>query len=577
MIVIKNRKRRACVEAIICVRVEGQGKAVITDVIYSSKESSNDELTTTGSKEELERIKEEISETVKELRHLQIRREVLNKEKELINKFSKHVSTMHTVEGSDHSLSQLVDGESVSVVIELFQRVESKLSDLDSRLSVIAGEEKCLQDKLAVLQANADKLNPKNKKATTETLRTLHVSLEAAEEGEAILFVSYIVTNASWSSSYDVRVFTKDKTMKVQYYGLIQQVTGEDWENAKISLSTAQPSVGGSAPPLNTKIIRFKRPNPRRYYAPCKNIAKRSSFEIEAEASFMGAAFSESYDPTIEDSYGGESLHNATLSLEDDLAAPGGGGGQETFRGLGKGSISPPPPPPALEVATAKVTAGLFNTTYAIPRATTIPADNTEHKVTIALVDLVPELTYSSVPRLFPHSFLQAKATNSSPYTILAGPANVFLDNNFIAKSTMSDVSPGEEFVSSLGADQSIRITVRPVATVHNTRTAKLGGAKTNTITYTHTSLVKNTRSDYVNIKVSEQVPLSTDDRIKVSVVDPAVRKVGDKFTLPFGHVQLNKSHNMEWHAALGAGSECELKLIYTVEHPAQDGIWGIL
>ncbi len=80
----------------------------------------------------------------------------------------------------------------------------------------------------------------------------------------------------------------------------------------------------------------------------------------------------------------------------------------------------------------------------------------------------------------------------------------------------MSDVSPGEEFVSSLGADQSIRITVRPVATVHNTRTAKLGGAKTNTITYTHTSLVKNTRSDSVNIKVSEQVPLSTDDRIKV-------------------------------------------------------------
>ncbi len=46
--------------------------------------------------------------------------------------------------------------------------------------------------------------------------RTLHVGLEAAEEGEAILFISYVVTNASWSSSYDVRVFTKDKTMKVK-------------------------------------------------------------------------------------------------------------------------------------------------------------------------------------------------------------------------------------------------------------------------------------------------------------------------------------------------------------------------
>ena len=30
-----------------------------------------------------------------------------------------------------------------------------------------------------------------------------------------------------------------------------------------------------------------------------------------------------------------------------------------------------------------QVSAGLFNTTYGIPRATTIPADNTEHKVSL--------------------------------------------------------------------------------------------------------------------------------------------------------------------------------------------------
>ena len=44
---------------------------------------------------------------------------------------------------------------------------------------------------------------------------TLHVGLEAAVEGDATLIVSYVVSNASWSSTYDVRVFTKDKTMKV--------------------------------------------------------------------------------------------------------------------------------------------------------------------------------------------------------------------------------------------------------------------------------------------------------------------------------------------------------------------------
>ena len=55
-------------------------------------------------------------------------------------------------------------------------------------------------------------------------------------------------------------------------------------------------------------------------------------------------------------------------------------------------------------------------------------------QVTVALIDLSPELSYTSVPRLSPHSFLQAKAKNTSHYAMLAGPSNIFLDNNFIAK-----------------------------------------------------------------------------------------------------------------------------------------------
>jgi len=80
----------------------------------------------------------------------------------------------------------------------------------------------------------------------------------------------------------------------------------------------------------------------------------------------------------------------------------------------------------------------------------------------------------------------------------------------------MSDVSPNEEFSTSLGADQSIRITVRPISSVQNTRTGMLGGAKTTSITYTHGLMVKNTRRDLVSIQVSDQIPLSTDERIKV-------------------------------------------------------------
>ena len=66
----------------------------------------------------------------------------------------------------------------------------------------------------------------------------------------------------------------QNSLIQVQYYGFIKQQTGEDWENAKISLSTAQPSIGGSAPELPTRIIRFKRPVPviQRMYVSFQNI-----------------------------------------------------------------------------------------------------------------------------------------------------------------------------------------------------------------------------------------------------------------------------------------------------------------
>ena len=48
--------------------------------------------------------------------------------------------------------------------------------------------------------------------------RTVHVGLETAAEVSVVLYLSYVVQNASWSSSYDARVFTKDKSMKVLTY-----------------------------------------------------------------------------------------------------------------------------------------------------------------------------------------------------------------------------------------------------------------------------------------------------------------------------------------------------------------------
>jgi len=61
-----------------------------------------------------------------------------------------------------------------------------------------------------------------------------------------------------------------------------------------------------------------------------------------------------------------------------------------------------------------------------------------------------------------------------------------------------------------------------------------------------------------------------------VNVIEPAIKKVEEKVLLPFGHAVLNESNNLEWSARIEPGNELELRLVYIVEHPVQDGVTGL-
>ena len=124
----------------------------------------------------------------------------------------------------------------------------------------------------------------------------------------------------------------------------------------------------------------------------------------------------------------------------------------------------------------AQVTEGLASSVFDIAASASIPSDNSSHKVregdtalpalvnstrrfyiyllskvSIATIDLKPTFEYETVPKLSQHAFLKAKVKNESDYPLLAGPANVFLDQSFVTKTSLKSVSPNEEFSCSLG------------------------------------------------------------------------------------------------------------------------------
>ena len=62
-----------------------------------------------------------------------------------------------------------------------------------------------------------------------------------------------------------------------------------------------------------------------------------------------------------------------------------------------------------------------------------------------------------------------------------------------------------------------------------------------------------------------------------VTVQEPDLKKANVACAVSCGHALLNDNNNVEWDVKVESGAELQLKLVYTVEHPAQDAMEGLL
>ena len=83
-------------------------------------------------------------------------------------------------------------------------------------------------------------------------------------------------------------------------------------------------------------------------------------------------------------------------------------------------------------------------------------------------------------------------------------------------QAELKAVSPSEDFTCSLGVDPGVRVDYKPL---HKFR--EQGGviSKTVAMTYKQVIEVKNTHQEVIKIQVNDQLPLSTEEKIKVKIL----------------------------------------------------------
>lgn len=293
----------------------------------------------------------------------------------------------------------------------------------------------------------------------------------------------------------------------------MRQNTGEDWQDVALTLSTARPALGGAAPKLDPWSL---------------DIYEEARGRMETMAA-----------------------HEMAFSKRKMVMAPAA-------------ALSSAGAPMRLsaDVAGAVVDTGTTSTTFRIATPTSIASDNSPQKVPITTTKLDAALVYHTTPKRVATAYLTATVNNTSDFPLLAGAMNVFLDGTFVATSRLETVMPGEKFDLALGADEGIAIEHKRVQKFTE-QTGLI--SKSTRITYEYLVTVRNNKRTPARVAITDQVPLSRNEKVVVRVQSPPEREL-----------KPDVEGLLKWTLDLAPGAKRELTVKFTVDHPNDVNVIGL-
>ncbi|HTR81037.1 MAG TPA: mucoidy inhibitor MuiA family protein [Bacteroidota bacterium] len=384
---------------------------------------------------------------------------------------------------------------------------QKMLSFFDANLNKIFAEQRKigkdrtdLQAKIDALQRQIGQIGPGSRRSA----KNIVVSVLATKAGDIELDARYVVLDAGWYPHYDIRVSTESRDIELTYHGMIHQSTGEDWENVDLSLSTAHPDVGGVQPELTPWYVNIMEPRPMF-----------------------------------------KSMDNAPRPLNEGMVSAQNAVSVERIENV------------VAQVET-QTTSALFH----IGAKSTVLSDNTPHAVTIAIEKLPASFSYSSSPKISPFVYLKAVVSNSSDAPLIAGAANIFSNDDFVATTRLNTIPPGETFEASLGTDPSITIERKLI----NKFTDYTGTFTKNVrVTYEFSYTLENHKKTQDTVLVQDQLPVSQNEKIVVEQIEPSPNDI-----------KADDHGMLAWHVLVKPGEKKTWDLKFNVEYPRGLSVSGI-
>ncbi|HZH71693.1 MAG TPA: mucoidy inhibitor MuiA family protein [Mariniphaga sp.] len=401
--------------------------------------------------------------------------------------------------------------------------------------------------------------------------------------------LTYIVDNAGWYPTYDIRAKTINDPIEIIYKANLRQDTKVDWKNVKLAFSSSNPNSSGVAPELQTYFLDYYTLPPI-YNTAISSVSGRVTDQDNQPLVGVNVTIPETTIGTVTDANGNYSLTlpqnagylnfsyigyepqalpvtNSVLNVKlsedvqdlEEVVVVGYGVQSDAqlpnrLQGRAAGaSVNKTKSREAENIALPfQKTENQTSVNFEIVTPYTVNSDNRNYAVDMAVYQVPAFFQYYAVPKVEKEAYLMANITDWEQYNLMEGEANVFFEGTFVGKSLLDVRYATDTLQLSLGKDKNVTIDR---VKEKDFETRQFIGSRKEEARYWKT-ILRNNKNQQINMLVLDQVPVSKREEIEVIVQDIS------------GGVLDKDKGEVKWEITLNPLENTEIDLKYSVKYP---------
>jgi hypothetical protein len=396
-------------------------------------------------REEVRKLDGEILEVQQQIDLTAKRQALLGKRTEYLGKLEGFVApTAHA-----DLAKGVLDAESLERITTFDFAQHEKIAEEEVALSRQARD---LQEQIELLQRKRAEITA----GASRTEREAVLFLQKQAAGPAEVRLNYLVNSCGWSPAYTMRSGADHKQVRIEYNALIHQLTGEDWADVTLTLSTASPALSAAGPglaPFHVTLGSEAAANAPNAQTDANGPAQQAA-NVYGRGLSKGQVLEQLQGLNLRKNEFGQASNNAVMFEEqnrinwrlNDVAY-----GLQQLEINGDATT--------LSVLRNEATDGNNgpSLSYSLRGGVSLASRSDQQMVRIMATDMESRFYHVAVPVLTPYVFREAELKNSSDEDLLAGPITVYLDGRFVGQGEIPTVARGQTFVVGFGADPQLR------------------------------------------------------------------------------------------------------------------------